>query len=293
MKKLNVSKLIIISLLIIILAMGSIIISAKGFKNGESPSKMTQVVNDTTGGADKLLSSPGKFLRDKYTQIQTLLNTYDENKSLKKEIYELSERATNNEGLQAENKSLREALDLENTLVGYKKITANVISRNPSSWEDIVIIDAGSDEGIKSNMIVMAGKGIIGRVSQVNKKSSKISLLVGQHGLEDKIPVRIGTTDNPSYGLLSSYDSDKDAFVITQITSKNEIKKDDLVVTSGLGGDSPQDLPVGKVIDKKNGSGNMTQEIYVAASGNFYDLRTVTVVDRIDGEHKEEETANE
>ncbi|OFI49757.1 rod shape-determining protein MreC [Floricoccus tropicus] len=293
MKKLNVSKLITISLLIIILAMGSIIISAKNFKNGESPSKMTQVINDSTGGIDKLLSSPGNYFRDKYTRIQSFLNTYEENKNLKKELYQLSERATNSEGLQAENKSLREALNLENSLVGYKKITANVINRNPSSWDDIIIIDAGNNDGVKLNMIVMANKGVVGRVSQVNNKTSKISLLTGQHGLDNKIPVRIGNSDSPSYGLLSSYDYDKNAFLVSQITSKNAIKNGDLVVTSGLGGDSPQDLPVGKVIEKKNSSESSFEELYVEATGSFYDLRTVTLVDRIDGSHKEEENINE
>ncbi|WEV60391.1 rod shape-determining protein MreC [Streptococcaceae bacterium ESL0729] len=280
MKKLNISKLIIISLLIVIIAMGSIIISAKNYKSNVRPSQMTQVVNDTTGEFDMLLSSPGKFLRDQYVRLQSFLATYEENQALKKENYSLNSKVAENDSLMAENKALREALDLKTSLVGYQEKTANVINRNPSSWNDTLIVNVGEVDGIKENMVVMADKAVIGRVSQVNNTSSKVSLLISKQGLENKIPVRIGSENQASYGLISSYDDSKKAYIMSQVTGNNEIKDGDLVVTSGLGGDSPQDLPIGKVAGKRSSSDGLSQEIYVEPLTDFYDIRVVNIVER-------------
>lgn len=289
MKKLNLSKLIIITLIIVILAMGSIILSSKSFKSQQTPNEVTQVVNDSTGIFDKIFSSPGRFLREKYTDANNFLDTYKENRDLKKELYELEEEVSKTDILTAENKALKEALNLQGDLIDFKKFSANVITRNPSTWEDVLVIDAGSNDGVKDNMIVMSNGGIVGRVSQVNKKTSKVSLLTGVQGMDNKLPVRVGNTDTPSYGLVSSYDTKKNAYVVSQITSKTEIKVGDKVVTSGLGGDSPQNLLVGTVKEKKNNSNSSGQEVYVEPASDFYDIRVVTLVDRMDGVVNEEE----
>ncbi|WEV44895.1 rod shape-determining protein MreC [Streptococcaceae bacterium ESL0687] len=280
MKKLNVSKLIIVTLLIVIIAMGSIIISAKNYKNNVRPSQMTQVINDTTSEFDMLLSSPGKFLRDQYVKLQSFLATYEENQELKKENYSLNTKASENESLLAENKALREALDLKTSLVGYQETTANVINRNPSSWNDTLIVNVGEKDGIKENMVVMANRTVIGRVSQVNDNSSKVSLLISKQGLENKIPVRVGSEDKASYGLISSYDDKKKVYIMSQVTGNNEIKDGDLVVTSGLGGDSPQDLPIGKVSGRRNSSDGLSQELFIEPLTDFYDIRVVSIVER-------------
>ncbi|HBQ43907.1 MAG TPA: rod shape-determining protein MreC, partial [Lactobacillus acetotolerans] len=52
-----------------------------------------------------------------------------------------------------------------------------VISRSPDSWSDLLVINKGSTAGIRKNMAVMCGGGVIGRVVEVNAASSKVELI--------------------------------------------------------------------------------------------------------------------
>lgn len=284
MKKFNLSKLIIITLIIIIAAMSAIVISAKNFKSNREPSAMTQVINDGTSFVDRVLAAPIRFVQDKTNQLTDLMQTYKQNESLKTQVAKSKDDASKLNGLESENTELKKALKLQETLTDYQTVAANVITRNPTSWNDTLVIDSGSKDGLKTEMIVMANGGVIGRVTQVNKESSKVALLSSSKGIENKIPIRLGNGEESSYGLLTGYDSQQNAYIITQLTTQDKFDKDTQVYTSGLGGgDSPRDLLVGTVIGEKDDKQGLNRQIYVKPASNLYDIRFVFVVERMIG----------
>lgn len=284
MKKFNLSKLIIITLIIIIAAMSAIVISAKNFKSNREPSAMTQVINDGTSFVDRVLAAPIRFVQDKTNQLTDLMQTYKQNESLKTQVAKSKDDASKLNGLESENTELKKALKLQETLTDYQTVAANVITRNPTSWNDTLVIDSGGKDGLKTGMIVMANGGVIGRVTQVNKESSKVALLSSSKGIENKIPIRLGNGEESSYGLLTGYDSQQNAYIITQLTTQDKFDKDTQVYTSGLGGgDSPRDLLVGTVIGEKDDKQGLNRQIYVKPASNLYDIRFVFVVERMIG----------
>jgi rod shape-determining protein MreC len=284
LKKFNLSKLIIITLIIIIAAMSAIVISAKNFKSNREPSAMTQVINDGTSFVDRVLAAPIRFVQDKTNQLTDLMQTYKQNESLKTQVAKSKDDASKLNGLESENTELKKALKLQETLTDYQTVAANVITRNPTSWNDTLVIDSGSKDGLKTGMIVMANGGVIGRVTQVNKESSKVALLSSSKGIENKIPIRLGNGEESSYGLLTGYDSQQNAYIITQLTTQDKFDKDTQVYTSGLGGgDSPRDLLVGTVIGEKDDKQGLNRQIYVKPASNLYDIRFVFVVERMIG----------
>lgn len=284
MKKFNLSKLIIITLIIIIAAMSAIVISAKNFKSNREPSAMAQVINDGTSFVDRVLAAPIRFVQDKTNQLTDLMQTYKQNESLKTQVAKSKDDASKLNGLESENTELKKALKLQETLTDYQTVAANVITRNPTSWNDTLVIDSGSKDGLKTGMIVMANGGVIGRVTQVNKESSKVALLSSSKGIENKIPIRLGNGEESSYGLLTGYDSQQNAYIITQLTTQDKFDKDTQVYTSGLGGgDSPRDLLVGTVIGEKDDKQGLNRQIYVKPASNLYDIRFVFVVERMIG----------
>lgn len=284
MKKFNLSKLIIITLIIIIAAMSAIVISAKNFKSNREPSAMTQVINDGTSFVDRVLAAPIRFVQDKTNQLTDLMQTYKQNESLKTQVAKSKDDASKLNGLESENTELKKALKLQETLTDYQTVAANVITRNPTSWNDTLVIDSGSKDGLKTGMIVMANGGVIGRITQVNKESSKVALLSSSKGIENKIPIRLGNGEESSYGLLTGYDSQQNAYIITQLTTQDKFDKDTQVYTSGLGGgDSPRDLLVGTVIGEKDDKQGLNRQIYVKPASNLYDIRFVFVVERMIG----------
>ncbi|MEY8442926.1 rod shape-determining protein MreC [Lactococcus ileimucosae] len=278
MKKFNLSKMIIIALIIVISAFTAIFISADNFKNNKNPSAMTQIINDGTGAVDRIIGAPIRFVQDKANQVGNLLDTYKQNQSLKTEVADLRSSKNSQESLEVENRELKEALKLQETLTDYESISANVITRNPASWADTLVIDSGSKQGVKNRQLVMANGGVIGRVIQVNENTSKISLLSSEKGIEAKIPVRLGSSSDPVNGLLTSYDDDQKAYVVTSLVGTGNIDKGSQVFTSGLGGDSPRDLLLGTVVDVKETDQGLNREVYIKPAGNLYDIRFVFVI---------------
>nr|WP_240424408.1 rod shape-determining protein MreC [Lactococcus allomyrinae] len=129
----------------------------------------------------------------------------------------------------------------------------------------------------------MANGGVIGRVIQVNKNTAKVSLLSSSKGIENKIPVRLGNAEETTYGLLTGYDSQQNAYIITQLTTQDKISKGTQVFTSGLGGDSPRDLLIGTVLGEKDDNQGLNRQIYVKPASNLYDIRFVFVIQRMIG----------
>ncbi|XOQ37497.1 MAG: rod shape-determining protein MreC [Lactococcus sp.] len=280
MKKINISKIIIIALIMMITACVTIIISARRFKDSQKPSEMTLVVNDTVGGLDGIIAAPFNFFENKAAEVGNLLSTYQQNAKLSKKVTSLTDNASELDSLKAENKALKVALDLQNTLTNYEKVASNVVVRNPNAWGDTMTIDKGSADGLKDDMIVMSNGGVVGRITQVNTTTSKVALLTSDKVLENKIPVRLGSAENPAYGLITGYDAQQNAFIITQISSDNQFTKGEQVVTSGLGGNSPSDLLVGDIIGEKKNQKGMDREVYVKPASQFDDIRFVFAIKR-------------
>ena len=100
--------------------------------------------------------------------VHNLFTTYSENERLKEKIDSYDELALKNKNDQKEIEALKKELNLNQTLTNYEKVTANVITRSPDTWQDMLIVDKGSKDGIEVNMAVMAQKGLIGRVVEVS-----------------------------------------------------------------------------------------------------------------------------
>ncbi|MDN6030470.1 MAG: rod shape-determining protein MreC [Lactococcus plantarum] len=280
MKKINFSKIIIMALIMMIAACIAILVSAQHYKEKRSPSAMSVVINESVGGIDRVIGVPFDFFQNKLSDLGQFMATYEQNASLSKQVTELRDDSSEVGSLKAENKALKSALNLQNTLTNYDKLSANVIVRSPNAWNDTMTIDKGKSDGLAQDMIVMSNGGVVGRVVQVNQTTSKVALLTSDKALESKIPVRLGTAENPAFGLITGYDAQQNAFIVTQISSDLKFNKGDAVVTSGLGGNSPADLTVGEIIGEKQNTKSVDREVYVKPAGQFSNMQFAFVIKR-------------
>src|SRR5699024_9730940 len=116
-----------------------------------------------------------------------------------------------------ENKKLKEELKLNATLTDYSSINASVLSRSPSSWQNYLTINRGQTSGLKKNMPVMSGKGLIGRIVEVNKISSKVELISTNNELNDKFAAEIQSENKNITGVVSKYDSESGDLVMENV----------------------------------------------------------------------------
>ncbi|WP_071130146.1 rod shape-determining protein MreC [Enterococcus timonensis] len=284
MKKFNPSKKLIITLIVAIIVVAVVSLTAMQRGKNKQNNLVQSVINDTTGFFDRALTAPVSWIENGVSAVSDLFVTYDENKSLKARIDAYDNIAVQNKNQEKEITELKQQLELDATLTSFETINGNVISRSPDSWQDILIIDKGSMDGLETNMPVMAQKGLIGRVIEVNTASAKVELLTSENQNSNHFPVKVSSEGGESFGLLSMYDSAEQSLVVTQLTGSAEIKAGDLVQTSGLGGNSPANLVIGTVAKVKNNSFGLDRQIYITPYAQMYDINVVTVVKRLVGD---------
>lgn len=281
MPKFFSNKKLIILLITIVTMIGLIAISINVKDRRNTPPVIQQIGNDAAGFASQVVEAPINSMRTGFTAMINLVNTYQDNERLKKQLDQLDQTKETNATLRRENKDLKKQLKLNSTLTDYKSITAAVITRSPASWQNQVVINKGQINGVVKNMPVMAGSGLLGRVVEVNKTNSKIELISTSNKNTNSFAIEVKTKSG-SYvnGIISGYNADKKELVISQLSSTDDIKANDVVSTSGLGGLTPRGLYVGKVANIRKDNYGLTNSVYVKPAANINDFTVVTVVDR-------------
>jgi len=282
-RKFNPNKNIIIILIIVIIVVATVSITAANRAKDSDTNIVQSAVNDTISVADKVITAPGRWLSNGVQSVSNLINTYDENQKLKSEVDQYDEVKQQTKNQTQEIERLKDELELNQTLTSYEKVTANVITRSPDTWQDMLIVDKGSSDGVEGNMAVMSQKGLIGRVMEVNAHSSKIQLLTSDNKSSNHFPVKISSAKGNSFGLLNKYDVKQQQLIASDIPENQEIKEGDVVQTSGLGGNSPADLAIGTVVKVKTDSNGLNREVYIKPYAQMYDISVVTIIQRMAG----------
>ena len=278
MKNILTSRRLVVAVIVAIVTIGVIVISSRAQNSQKEPSLPTRVVSDVSGWVSSVVSSPVKAVSGGYEAVSGLLNTYKENQALTEKVDDLAQAKVQLQTLQAENRALKDQLQIENTLTDYKVVNAVVISRSPSNWQSQLIVNKGSNAGIKKGMSVMGSGGLIGRVSEVNTTNAKVELLSDDSQVADRFAIRVANKDGEVVdGIVTSFNQEKDLIVMGQITSDVSLEKGDLVTTSGLGGVTPAGLYVGKVQKISQDDYGLSKKIYIKPATDFNNIPVVSV----------------
>ncbi|WP_282457943.1 rod shape-determining protein MreC [Ligilactobacillus aviarius] len=283
MQKPFFNKKLVITMVSLIIAFLLIAFSIFVRNDRSTPSFIQNIGNSAAGVVDKVVNAPVEGISRMTGSVSNLTDTYQENAQLKKKLDSMNALQVENETLKQENKQLKQQLSLNKSLTSYTDISAYVISRSPSTWQNQIVISKGSNAGITKGSAVVSDKGLIGRVMEVNKNNSKVELVTTQDDAADRFAVQLidnnGQTVN---GLITGYDTDTNLLVMGQITSKENVKKGTQVITSGLGGTTPKGLFVGTVEKVVNQQAGLPTKIYIKPAANMTNLNVVTVAKRQD-----------
>ena len=174
---------------------------------------------------------------------------------------------------------LKQEKQLQEKLSAYDKVVANVIKRDTATWNDELVIDKGSDNNLTPNMTVLSQAGVIGRINNVSKNQSTVTLLSATKKLNvNSFSVRVQNSKSNSIGIVTGYDLKKNELSISDILDSDKFQKGDLVTTSGIGGKTPADLPVGTVESTEQNQTDVAKHIVIKPYANFEDIMFVTVI---------------
>jgi rod shape-determining protein MreC len=266
--------------LIILLVSMIILVALIGFslRERERLTWPEQFIKDTTGWVQSLVSRPAHYIAGFFENLEDLQDTYSENKELKKRVDEIARLEADVQQLEKENKELNEILEKQDSLRDFKPTQATVIARNPDRWHEQIIINKGKVNGIKKKMAVITANGLIGKVKTVNQFTSTVQLLSAMDPKNRISAVILG--DQVFYGLIEGFDKEKEMLLLKRIPFDAKINKDQIVITSGLGGVFPEGLPIGKVVEVFPDEYGLTQTALVKPGANFYKMKHVMVVER-------------
>ena len=175
-------------------------------------------------------------------------------------------------GLEGENATLRQLLNFTQENPQYKYQTAAVIGRDPSPYLRYITINAGSREGLQPGMpVVTAGSTLIGRVTDVGFRSSKVQLL---NDLSSAVNVRLQTSNATGLAVGQQDGS----LQVQYLPLETQITANDIALTSGLGGNLPRNLVVGQVITVTKQDFEVAQVAQVRPAADYERLNVVLVI---------------
>ena len=230
----------------------------------------TQTILSPVQKAGSWVISPARnFLSD----VTHLGRTRNQIEKLKAENDALRLSLLNRKIADAELKQLKGVLDLAGT-GGFKVVSAKVISQGSStSFTQTITIDAGSSSGIRPNMTVISGFGLVGVVKVAYPNSALIELASDP---SFKVGARIAKSQQ--IGILSGQGTRKG--VLQLLDNTEEVKVGDVIVARGSTNSRPfvPGVPIGEVTAVDNSASAITQTADVKFFVNFSTLGVVAVV---------------
>ena len=206
---------------------------------------LRSLINDSIYRISAVSSSPIRFSGASKDFFVKHIFTYEENERLRKELEDLKSKNFQNSFLETENNKLQNVLDLEKNSP-YSVVNAKVILDKNSPFLNSVIINKGSNAGIKLGMPVLNEGYLAGRIVEVNFVSSRILLL---NDLNSRIPVVVSPSGTQA--ILSgvgkrepSLEYLPDNFMLGE--------KESIVFTSGKDGVLFPGIAIGKVVLNDN-----------------------------------------
>lgn len=190
----------------------------------------------------------GTAVGDATASAETLNELQAQNEELSSLVMQLEEYRLENERL-AKLLELSDAYSLEST-------AAHILKSSVDSWNQVITIDKGSEDGLAVGMPVMSPNGLIGQIESVSFYTSQVRLLTDQNS-----GVGVFLQANRSEGVLTG--SIERLLYLSYIPLDVNVVPGDVVVTSGVGGVYPKGIVIGEVTSATYSPSDVYQTIVV------------------------------
>jgi len=181
------------------------------------------------------------ILRD----FQSYQRIYQQNQELRRELQQM--KAWKEAALQLEQENAR-LLDLNNVQLDPRLtfITGVVMADSGSPFRQSVVLNVGARDGIVDGWAAMDGLGLVGRISGVGQKTSRVVLLTDS---SSRVPVIV----QPSGQKALVVGDNTTSPLVDFIEAPDQLRPGDRVLTSGDGGVFPPGLAIGQIAQDSGG----------------------------------------
>ena len=177
--------------------------------------------------------------------------------------------------IESENETLRRLLGFTqaNPTHSHKaaEVKGRVIGRDPSNFLSYLIIDSGSQQGIEKGMPVVTERGLVGRITDVGSNWAKVMLIIDPSSSVNAL-IQTSRATGVVEGQVGR------SLAMKYLPQGETINVNDIVLTSGLGGNFPQKLIIGQVTAVHQRDIEMFQQADIRPTVDFNNLEIVLVI---------------
>jgi len=218
----------------------------------------------------------GSWLSNRSEELVQIRSLLDENARLKEEIAALTEENTLLQQDKYELNKLRELFELDEQYAEYNKIGARIIARDTGNWYSSFVVDKGEEDGLAVDMNVIAGGGLVGRVTEVGPNWARITSIISDNS--NVSGMTLSTEDN----LIVSGDLKlmaEGCISFSQLMdSLNKVVEGDKVVTSNISDKYLPNILIGYISAIDRDSNNLTKSGRVVPAVDFEHLSEVLII---------------
>lgn len=177
-----------------------------------------------------------------------------DNARLKRENLNADVRLQRLASLERENARLRKLLD-STAPVGHRVLVAEILAVDLDPYRQRFTLNRGLADGVYVGQALLDASGVVGQVVQVGPLTAEAVLITDA---DHALPV---TVNRNGLRTIAVGTGDSDRLRLPYLTNTSDIKADDLLVSSGLGGVFPAGYPVGRVLDVRVRPGQPFAEV--------------------------------
>ena len=261
---------------LLILSMICIILMGLSLVTDKVNGPLRTVANYTIVPMQKGINHIGLWMSDLTKNFETLTEVKNENEELQKTVDELTIENNRLQQERYELERLQELYALDQNYADYKKVGAHVTANDSGNWFSSFTIDKGEQDGIKKDMNVMAGTGLVGIVTEVGPNWARVRSIIDD---SSNVSALILSTSDKCIvkGDLTLMNDGKIRF--EQLANNgSEIKEGEQVVASHISSKYLQGILIGYVSEITTDANNLTRSGYITPAVDFQHLQEVLVI---------------
>ncbi len=222
-------------------------------------------------GAQRSISTAFFNIRDFLTAPRNQQELIQTNSQLEQRVAQLEAEVVTLREQAAEVDQLKALLGAARSAPENRYLAAQVIGRDTSPFLHYLILDQGSDAGVRRGMPVVNEKGLVGKITEVSASASKLQLITDPDSV---INARI--QESRAEGILVGRPTGE--LEMIYIPQDTLITAGEIVVTSGLGGGFPPEILIGRVVSVHRRDYELYQTAIIEPRSDFTRLEMVLII---------------
>ena len=265
------NKLAVTIVVLSVAFLGIIIFSLKNNSN-----IISSGVGSVISPLQKIVYNVNDKLKESFDFFINFSKVKKENEELAAKNAELENKLIEYNRMKDENTTLREMFDYSQANQNYNYLGCNIVGYSGGNISNGYVIDKGTNDGVKKDMIVITPQGLVGKVTKSESSYSIVQTILNENiavasmveSTRETTGILQGATDNKNKNLA----------VLSNIPIDSEIKEGDVILTSGLGGMYPKEIRIGEVVSVEIDTVGIMKKAVVKPYVDFNKLEGLFVV---------------